>query len=64
MGENTNKNMALILADSLCEARNLPAFNGTGDYRLSNYLRDVTTVLGLTPAEHKNTIRSELSNRL
>ena len=64
MRENTNNNMALTLAESLCEARNLPAFNGTYDYTLSNYLRDVTTVLGLTSAEHKNTIRSVLSNRL
>ena len=56
--------MALTLTESLCKARNLPAFNGTGNYTLSNYLRDVTTILGLTPVEHQDTIRSVLCNRL
>ncbi|XP_036319240.1 uncharacterized protein LOC118733784 [Rhagoletis pomonella] len=56
--------MALTLAESLREARSLPAFNGTSEYSLSNYLRDVATVQQLTPAEHQATLQQVLSNRL
>ncbi|XP_039968904.1 uncharacterized protein LOC120780711 [Bactrocera tryoni] len=52
--------MALTLAESLREARSLPAFTGENEYTLSNYLQDVSTVLQLTATEHHDTLQTVL----
>lgn len=56
--------MALSLSEGLKEARNIPIFNGTNEYQISNFLRDVNIVLSLVQAEHKALITSILANRL
>lgn len=56
--------MALSLAEGLREARNLPPFNGSSEYALTNYLRDVNIVLSLVSDENKPIIKSILANRL
>lgn len=54
----------LTLAECLREARSLQIFNGSSECTLSNFLRDASTVLSLTPPEHVGTIQSVLANRL
>lgn len=56
--------MALSLSEGLKEARNIPVFNGTNEYQLPNYLRDVNIILSLVQADHKILITSILANRL
>lgn len=56
--------MSLTLSEGLREARNLPPFNGSSDYALTNYIRDVNTILSLVAEEIKPTIKSVLANRL
>lgn len=56
--------MALSLSEGLKEARNIPTFNGTNEYQLTNYLRDVNIIISLMNEEHKPIITSILVNRL
>lgn len=56
--------MSLTLSEELREARNLPAFNGSSDYALTNYIRDVNTILSLVAEDIKPTIKAVLANRL
>lgn len=56
--------MALTLAECLREARSIPVFNGENEYSLNNFLRDIRTVLSLTPGEYAETIQCVLANRL
>lgn len=56
--------MALTLAESLRKAGSLPIFNGNDEYTLSNFLRDLQTMLELTPAEHTAILQRVLINRV
>lgn len=56
--------MALSLSECLREARSVPVFNGNSEYTLSNYLRDVNSVLHITPEEHHLVIKTILINKL
>lgn len=56
--------MALTLCECLREARRIPNFNGEDNYTLQNYLRDVSTILSLSPEDHQATVKIILANKL
>lgn len=56
--------MSLPLAECLREARSIPCFNGTDDYTLLSYLRDVNLILALTSEDERPIIERVLSNKL
>lgn len=56
--------MPLSLTDALREASSLPAFTGNDQYGIENFLRDIRTILEITPAEHHPTIKVILANKV